>query len=180
MERQNKEDAKMANFREIKSEQITDNVIKLIGKDWMLITAGKMDNFNTMTASWGGLGNLWNSPVCFCFVRPQRYSFLFMEREENFTLTFFDEAYRKALTFCGTKSGRDVDKVAETGLTPLSGTTGAVYFEEARLVLECRKLYTQDLLAENFVDASLVKAHYAAGDFHRLYVGEIVRCLVRE
>lgn len=169
----------MSNFREIKPEQIVDNVIKLIGKDWMLITAGKASDFNTMTASWGGLGNLWNGPVCFVFVRPQRYTFQFMERDTHFTLSFFDESYRKALTFCGTKSGRDVDKVAATGLTPATGVTDGVYFEEARLVLECRKLYAQDFAAENFIDASIVKAHYAAQDFHRLYVGEIVRCLVR-
>ncbi|MGC9395333.1 MAG: flavin reductase family protein [Anaerolineae bacterium] len=169
----------MNEFREIKPEAITDNVIKLIGKDWMLITAGTLARFNPMTASWGGVGNLWNLPVTFAFVRPQRYTFPLMETGTYYTLSFFDEAYREALNFCGTKSGRDVDKVAATGLTPVEGITGAVYFAEARLVLECRKVYAQDLKGENFVAPELIDRHYAARDFHRMYVGEIVHCLVQ-
>ena len=170
----------MGKFREVKPDQITDNVIKLIGKDWMLITAGTLAKFNMMTASWGGMGNLWNGPVAFAFVRPQRYTFPLMEENAHFTLTFYDDGYRDVLNFCGTQSGRDVDKVAATGLTPVQGITGAVYFAEARLVLECRKVYAQDLKGENFVVPGMVDKFYAARDFHRLYVGEIVRCLVRE
>ncbi len=170
----------MNTFKEIQPTQLSDNVIKLIGQDWMLITAGTMDKFNMMTASWGGIGNLWGLPVSFSFVRPQRYTFGFMEAGTYFTLSFYPETYRPALNFCGTKSGRNVDKVASTGLTPRAGETGAVYFDEARLVLECRKLYAQDLTRDAFVDTELISKHYAAGDFHRLYVGEIVHCLWRE
>ena len=146
----------------------------------MLITAGTMAKFNMMTASWGGMGNLWNGPVAFCFVRPQRFTFPLMEANAHFTLTFYDvDVYRDVLNFCGTKSGRDVDKVAATGLTPVEGSTGAVYFAEARLALECRKVYAQDLKGEHFAVPGMVDKFYAARDFHRLYVGEIVRCLVR-
>jgi len=169
----------MSEFREIKPEAITDNVIKLIGKDWMLITAGPLAGFNPMTASWGGIGNLWNLPVTFAFVRPQRYTFPLMEAGTHYTLSFFAEDYREALNFCGTQSGRDVDKVAETGLTPVEGVTGAVYFAEARLVLECRKVYAQNLKAENFVAPELIGKHYAARDFHQMYIGEIVHCLIQ-
>lgn len=85
----------------------------------MLVTAGNAEKFNMMTASWGGLGFLWNRPVAFVFIRPQRYTFDFVERNEGFTLSFFGEEYRKVLQLCGTKSGREIDKVAETKLTPL-------------------------------------------------------------
>ncbi len=167
-------------FHEIDPLELEEKVISLIGKEWMLITAGNEDKYNPMTASWGGLGFLWNRPVAFVVVRPQRYTYELIEVSPTFTLTFYGAAHRDALTYCGSYSGRDVDKVAETGLTPVTGATGAVYFEEARLVLECRKLYAQDLKETSFIDTGLVDQHYAARDFHRLYVGEIVRVLKRE
>ena len=129
----------MFNFKEISPNEIRDNPFKLIGKDWMLVTAGDKSKFNTMTASWGGVGILWNKPVAFTFIRPQRYTFEFTEQGEYYTLSFFDEEYRKALNFCGTKSGRDYDKVKETGLTPVF-SEDAPYFGEAKLVLVCKKL----------------------------------------
>lgn len=164
----------MSDLQPITVYELTDNVFQLIDRDWMLITAGPPGHFNTMTASWGGLGELWNRPVCFCFVRPQRYTFQFMEQYSTFTLTFFDERYRAALNFCGSRSGRDVDKAAATGLTPVPGETGAVYFAEARLILECRKLYAQDLDPAGFLDLTLREQVYPHRDYHRMYVGEIL------
>lgn len=166
-------------FQEIEPAEITDNVFTSIGEQWMLITAGGQPDFNTMTASWGGMGHLWNRDVAFIFVRPQRYTFGYTEDNETFTLSFFEAEYRDALQYCGTHSGRNVDKIEQTGLTPAVGTTGAVYFEEARLVLECRKLYAQDLNASSFIDTDIREDVYAADDFHRMYVGEIVRVLER-
>ncbi len=166
------------NFKQITPEQLTDNPFKLIGKDWMLITGGTPDNFNTMTASWGGLGVLWERKVAFCFIRPTRYTYEFVERSENFTLSFFTEQYRKALTFIGTHTGRDTDKLKETGLTPVK-EGGHVYFNEARLVLACRKLYFQDIIPDRFLD-SAINDMYPLKDYHRMYVGEIVKCLVNE
>ncbi len=168
----------MSAFVPIKPEDIRDNVFKLIGSDWMLITAGTRDFFNMMTASWGGLGVLWNKNIAICFIRPQRYTYDFMERSEHFTLSFFGEAYREALNLCGSKSGRQVDKAAATGLTAVVGETGAVYFAEARLVLECRKIYFQDLDPTHFLDLSIHK-NYPSRDYHRMYLGEIVRCLAQ-
>ena len=104
-------------FVEITPAQIAENAFKAISKDWMLITAGTLASYNTMTASWGGWGHLWGRDVCFCVIRPQRHTFGFMEQASHFTLSFFDEAYRSALDFCGSRSGRDVDKAAATGLT---------------------------------------------------------------
>lgn len=166
-------------FSETPVEQLTDNPFRLIGKDWMLITAGTLESWNTMTASWGGLGILWNKPVAFAFIRPTRHTFGFAERNDRFTLSFFDETHRDALTLCGTKSGRDTDKAKETGLVPVAGSPGTVYFEQARLVLECRKLHAQDLDPDGFIDPAIHDT-YQDEDFHRMYVGEVFRCLVRD
>ena len=109
-------------FREISVEELKDNPFTLINKDWMLITAGNEKSHNTMTASWGGVGELWGKYVSTIYVRPQRYTLEFVEREDYYSLCFFGPEYRQALNFCGTKSGRDFDKDKETGLTPASTT----------------------------------------------------------
>ncbi|OPX95209.1 MAG: Flavoredoxin [Syntrophorhabdus sp. PtaB.Bin006] len=162
-------------LKEISPEVIMDNTFKLIGKDWMLVTAGTDVSFNMMTAAWGGLGVLWDKKICFCVIRPTRYTYAFMEKSEDFTLSFFEEQYRDALTYCGTKSGKDVDKIAQTGLTPVFDN-GIIYFGEARLVMVCRKIYTQDIVPDNFLDPEMDK-FYPKKDYHRMYVGEIRRCL---
>jgi len=166
-------------FKKVDPEDIRDNVFKLIGADWMLITAGTVDSYNTMTASWGGLGVIWNKKVCMCVVRPQRHTRQFMDRADTFTLTFFEEKYRLALELCGTKSGRDIDKAAATGLTPVAGDLpGTTRFAQARLVLECKKIYYQDLDPGNFLDPA-IGGLYPENDYHRMYLGEIVNCFVR-
>ena len=167
----------MAEFKELAPSQITDNVFELIGKDWALVTAGDSESFNTMTISWGGMGIMWNKPVTFTFIRPQRHTFGFLENNGYFSLSFFDESYRKALSFCGSHSGRDVDKVKETGLTPAFTEDGVPYFEEARLVLVCKKLYGQFLGEESVVEEA-VKGNYN-NDYHKMYVSEIVKALCK-
>ena len=164
----------MQDFTTIKPTEITDNVFKLLDKDWMLVTAGSMDDFNTMTASWGHLGILWHMPIAIAYIRPQRYTFEFANRFEDYTLSFFTEAYRPALQLCGSKSGRDCDKMAETGLTPIQTDRGNVIYQEARLVLECRKVYEDDIKKNNFLDHEIIRKNYPKEDFHRFYMGEIV------
>ena len=168
----------MSSFLEISPLEIRKNPIDLIGKKWMLITAGTPDKFNTMTASWGGWGELWFKPVAFIFVRPQRYTYEFLEKEPFFTLSFFDATLQPKLKFCGTHSGREIDKATECGFLPVATQNGSVYFEEAQLVLECKKLYFQDLDPAHFLDKSISK-HYPNNDFHRMYIGEIERALIR-
>lgn len=167
-------------FRNADPAQLQENAIHLIGQDWMLVTAGTLVDFNTMTASWGGLGELWSRQVAFIFVRPQRYTYQFLERSEHFTLSFFTETYREALNFCGIHSGRNVDKMEATDLTPVETDMGAVTFKEARLVLVCRKVYAQDLRGDHFTVPDIDAEIYPRKDYHRWYVGEIVRCLTRE
>ena len=152
-----------------------EDIFNLIGKQWMLVTAGNQERFNTMTASWGGIGWLWNKPVAFVFVRPERYTHEFIEANERFTLSFYGENFRKALQLCGSKSGRDTDKVAATGLTPVTLESGAITFAEARLTLDCRKLFKTSMEEANFIDKELVENWYGGshGGFHDLCVVEI-------
>ena len=167
----------MSEFKRISPEEINDNPFKLIGKDWGLVTGGTKDGFNTMTISWGGIGVMWNKPVAFTFIRPQRYTYEFLEKDDIFTISFYDESYRKALSLCGSKSGRDINKPAETGLTPAFTEEGAPYFEQARLVLVCKKLYAQDLGDEFVTERGAVKGFYGTDDWHRMYVSEIIGVL---
>lgn len=159
-------------FIEVNPEKIDMNVFKSIGTDWMLLTAGVSGHFNTMTASWGGMGVLWNSQVCYCFVRPHRYTFEFIEKYPDFTLSFFNPDYRPALEFCGTHSGQSVDKMAQTGLIPMILPSGAVSFNEASLIFDCIKIYSDDLDPAHFMDPEII-SHYPSNDFHRMYIGRI-------
>jgi flavin reductase (DIM6/NTAB) family NADH-FMN oxidoreductase RutF len=149
-----------------------ENPSKLVAEDWMLVTAGKIERWNTMTASWGGFGELWGMDVAFIFVRPSRYTFSFLEEGDGFTLSFFGEGMRDALNICGSKSGRDVDKAKAAGISPLELAPSRVAFGEARLALACRKLYAQNLDEELFIDPAIA-GNYPQGDIHRLYVGAI-------
>lgn len=159
----------------IQPTDIVENQIKLIGEDWMLISAGDSSDFNTMTASWGGVGFLWNKPVVFVFIRPTRYTYEFVEQRDSFTLSFFDESYRGALRTLGTKSGRDGDKIALSGLTPEFLESGNPTFKEAKLVLECKKLYSDMLKEELFMDKEDMKLWYneVKGGLHKVYVARI-------
>lgn len=163
-------------MRNISPKEITGNPFAMIGDQWMLITAGSGEHCNTMTASWGGLGVLWNTPVATCYVRPQRYTKEFLDREEYFTLTFFGEEHRKALALCGSKSGRDMDKVKECGFTVKTAACGAPYFEQAELVIVCRKRYAQDF-DPAAIPEDVKEKQYPNADYHTMYIGEIVEVL---
>ena len=165
-------------MRKIDPKTLDQNVFSLIGDQWMLITAGTPEHCNTMTASWGGLGVIWGAPSATCYIRPQRYTKEFVDREEYFTLTFFGEEYRKALQLCGSKSGRDVDKVKECGFTVQAAECGAPYFAEAELVLVCRKRFTQPMAEEN-IPQEIREKWYPQKDYHTLYIGEIIDVLAR-
>lgn len=149
-----------------------DGAFRLIGKDWMLLTVKKPDGTaNPMTASWGGLGWLWNRPVIFLFIRPQRYTFELAEATDHLTVSFFGEKYREALRLCGRLSGRDTDKFAAAGLTQ-SELDGVPCPAEADTVLVCRKLFADDLKKAAFLDPALLE-NYTKDDFHRMYICEI-------
>ena len=168
----------MSLFKTVTPKEISDNPFKLIGDDWALVTCGTPEKFNTMTVSWGGVGIMWGKPVVHTFIRPQRYTFEFTEKNEYFSMCFFDEAHRDALKLCGSKSGRYCEKVKETGLTPAFTENGVPYFEEARLVLICKKMYSQFLSEESITDSQSVDKWYN-GDYHKMYISEIVSVLTK-
>lgn len=161
-------------FVSLRSPEIHDP-FSLIGKEKLLVTAGNIEDWNTMTASWGTMGVLWNKNVINVVIRPQRHTYGYFEREEYFTVSVLPEGMEEVYRICGTKSGRDCDKAALTGLKPFS-VGNSVAFEQARLIFLCRKIYVQDLNPEGFLDSS-IHAQYPQKDYHRLYCGEIVDVL---
>lgn len=163
-------------MKKIDLTTLTDNVFNLIGKEWLLITAGDKNGFNTMTASWGCIGWLWNRPVAVVFIRPERYTHLLAEQHDHFTLSFLgngDEA-REIYNLCGSKSGRDCDKIKESGLQPIETESGNIAFTQSRLTLECRKLYKDSIKPECFIDNSISKWYGEKGGYHDAYILEIV------
>ncbi len=167
-------------FSKANPASLKDNFIQAIGDEWMLITAGTPEKFNTMTASWGAIGVFWNKPVAICFIRPTRYTFNFANNNDIFTLSFFTEAERKILQYCGSKSGKDIDKIAYTGLRPLTTENESVSFEQARLIIECRKIYSDDLKPEHFLLTDADIRFYPDKDYHRMFIGEIVNCYLKK
>ena len=167
-------------FKKIDPREMDGNVFQRIGDQWMLVTAGNKNNCNTMTASWGGLGVLWHEYVATAYVRPQRYTKQFMDSEKYFSLSFYGEEYRKALSLCGTKSGRDIDKIKECGFTVEYGVGDTPYFAEAELVLICEKLYADELREEKFMDPSYAGQKYPQKDWHTFYIGKIVEVLKKD
>ncbi len=153
------------------------NPFEKIGEKWMLITAGDEKACNMMTASWGMMGVLWQKNVATIFVRPQRHTFKFLEKNEYFSISFFDEEYRKELLFMGQNSGKDVNKLNNTSLKPIYDQK-APYFEEARDVLVCRKIYNQFITPECFLDSEIDK-EYEAKDYHKVFIGEVEKYLVK-
>lgn len=168
-------------LKAIDMKELKFNPMTLIGKEWMLVSAGNEKSFNTMTAQWGHLGAIWNGdmPTSVIFLRPQRYTRSFVDKEDYYTLSFFDEAYKKDLMYLGTHSGRDEDKLAKTSLTPVFSDE-SVYFKEAKMVLVCRKIYRDKLHEESFIDQDILKKNYPEHDFHYVYIGEIVKAYVDE
>ena len=133
-------------FREIDPKELTGNPFERIGSQWMLVTAGDQNRYNTMTASWGGLGVMWGKNVAYTVIRPQRYTYEFMESNDTYTLSFYGKEYKTALNFCGSKSGRDVDKFAETRLTPQkSRYVKAPGIEESPVNIECKVVEVKEL-----------------------------------
>jgi flavin reductase (DIM6/NTAB) family NADH-FMN oxidoreductase RutF len=153
-----------------------------IGSDWMLLTAGDVSadksNWNTLTASWGALGVLWHMDVAIVFIRPSRHTFQFANASGFFTMSFFDKKYRKVLDLCSSKSGKDIDKAGAAGITPITFDTGfakgAVGFEEAKEVIICQKLYSQDFDPAKIAGTPEMERHYNGKDYHRMFIGKVL------
>ncbi len=154
---------------------VKENLVKLIADDWALVSAGDKTDWNTMTISWGGVGELWGKDVVFAFIRPQRYTKEFMDKSDYFTVSFFDDQFKDALKICGTKSGRDCDKISMAGLTA-EYDGEAVFPAQAKLVIKCRKIAVQKMDNSGFIDET-IESNYKSGDYHFIYIGEIEKIL---
>ena len=175
-------------MNKITAEELNENPFKLIDKDWMLITAEKEGRTNMMTASWGGLGILWGKKVATIYIRRSRFTKGFVDDGDSFSLCVLGEEYRKQLSYCGTASGRNEDKIAASGLTvehsdfESDGNNFSVpYFAESRLVLVCKKLYAQEMKPECFTKygKDIPSKMYADDNWHTIYVAEIEQVLVK-
>ncbi|MFQ9616433.1 MAG: flavin reductase [Clostridium butyricum] len=163
-------------MKEIKHENFQENAFKMIGKDWLLITAEKYGKVNTMTASWGGVGVLWNKKVAYIFIRPQRYTKEFVDFSDRLSVCVLPNSYRKELAYLGNVSGKDEDKISNANLK-VQKYEDVPYFDEARLTLICRKLYAQDLKEEYFIEKDIIDKWYPEKDYHTMYVVEIEKIL---
>jgi len=164
------------NLKPIAVKDFSPRIFHLFDEQWLLLACGDFSkkHFNAMTISWGSIGIIWNRPFVQVAVRPSRYTFEFMNRYDTFTVSAFQEEYRDALNLLGSTSGRDGDKITGSGVTPVaSHNVGSPGFAEAELVLECRKLFWQDIDNRHFVDAGIEK-HYPEKDYHRMFFGEVV------
>lgn len=161
-------------FKEIAPAKIKENAIEMIRDEWMLISVGDQNEHNMMTASWGFIGEMWGKDCAIAAIRPTRHTYTLIEKADTFALCFMGDN-REVHGVCGSKSGRDIDKVSETGLTPIFDND-TMYFEEARMVIICKKIYADDLKPDNFIDKSNAEKWYN-DDYHRLYFGEILKVL---
>jgi flavin reductase (DIM6/NTAB) family NADH-FMN oxidoreductase RutF len=161
-------------MNEIKAHDLKLKITDLWSRQWLVLTAGTMHDFNSMTIGWGSVGVMWRKPFVQVVVRPGRYTFEFMEKYSTFTVCAFPEHCRDAVKLLGTTSGRTSDKIKDSGLTVLkSNSIDAPAYEEAELILECRKMYWQDMEPGHFLDTELDN-NYPKKDYHRIYFGEIV------
>ena len=166
-------------FKEITAKEINENIVDLLDSQWGLVTAGDENALNTMTVSWGALGELWGMDMVTVYIRPQRYTVKFLEEKDYFTLSVYPAEMKSIHAVCGSKSGRDVDKVKETGLTPVF-TEKAPFFDEAKLVLVCKKVAKGEFAPEQFIDENIVGDNYPQNDFHYIYYGKIEKVLIKE
>lgn len=173
-----KQEKKMSEFHEINPDKFIQSPFHLIGKVWQLICAESDGKVNAMTASWGGLGVMWGKNVAYIVLRPQRYTKELVDKAETFSLSFFGDCFRDMLTYMGTTSGRNEDKIAQSGLTVLyDGKTP--YFEEATAVMLCKKMYAQKMSPDCFIDLAAREKWYPEKDYHTIYIAEIEKILLK-
>lgn len=169
------------NLHPMDFKTLTPEIFQVFGTQNALLTAGDRNGCNTMTIGWCQLGRLWSIPVCTVYVRPERYTYQFMESHDYFTVSVMPLSHKQTtMQVCGTQSGRDIDKVKECGLTLRYGTGDAPFFDEAEWVLVCRKLYAQDLQESCVLQGESILRHYGAkGGWHRVYTGEVVEAYTK-
>ncbi|MDE6953319.1 MAG: flavin reductase family protein [Erysipelotrichales bacterium] len=165
-------------FQKIEIKDLKMNPFVSIGKEWMLITAGDETKVNTMTASWGGVGVLWNENVVSAYIRPQRYTKKFVDEQQCFSLSFFNGNYKKELGILGSVSGKDSDKIKDVDFH-VTYLDGVPTFEEASFVFIVEKIYEDILKTDCFIDKSLDEKNYPNQDYHTIYIAKIKAVYVK-
>ena len=163
-------------INEIPVQAFSINTFSSWDNNWFVLSCGdlKKGQYNAMTVAWGGFGSMWSLPMALVVVRPSRYTFQFLNQFDTFTLCAFPESLKPALNLIGTKSGRDGDKIQESGLTPVAAKiVDAPVYEQAELIVECKKMYWDDFKPEHFLNSDIDK-RYPNGDYHRMVIGEIL------
>ncbi|MCX8058236.1 MAG: flavin reductase [Spirochaetes bacterium] len=179
----------MDKFKEINFYDFSFKVFDYIDNKWALIVVGNEKNNNCMTASWLSLGILWNYPIVNVFIRPTRYTYTIFEKSNFFSVSFFDDNFKDKLEYCGMKSGRLENKFdkckfnlnfysVEDKLNFVKNIR-IPFVEESKILFLCEKIYFQDLDNKNFLDSEIEK-HYNNNDYHRMYVGRILKIFIRE
>ena len=165
-------------MKKVNQKEVLDNPINEFATKWALVTARKKDGtFNMCTLSWGSIGELWSNDVVTIYVKPIRFTDSFLQEDAFFTITFFDDDHKKDLAICGSKSGRDIDKVKETNLIPIVLENG-ITFEGFRRVYVCKKIYQAPFVKEGFVDSNdIINRYYEDEPFHNIYIGKILEVL---
>lgn len=168
----------MHTFQPMPIDLIEMNPFTKFGKEWALITAGNKQNANAMTISWGGVGVLWGKNVAFIFVRDSRYTKELLDANDFFSITFLSEAYRDSLNYCGSHSGRDMNKIENAGLT-LATRHSIPYIDEGNFILLCEKMSATRLTEDSFLKPKIMDKWYADGDMHTMYIAEIIDVMAR-
>ena len=133
------------------------------------------DKVNTMTIAWGGINFVWHEKVFVAYVRYTRNTFEMLNNTDEFTISIpLSNQLKKELAFCGTKSGRDVDKIEECNFTLIEGRTiNTPIISECEMHYECKVIYKQAMEPGN-IKADILKRYYANSNFHVIFYGEIV------
>ena len=167
-------------LQSIDIKDLTDNAVSLFADNWFVVTAGNENDFNQMTISWGALGIIWGHPSATIYIRNTRHTYPYLKENRYFTLCAFDEEHRDKVLFIGSNSGRDINKVEATGLTPKTTELGSVYYDEARLVIECEKVYFNEIIPANILIEEGQKMYEGNDDFHEMFIGKIVNVWERK
>ena len=150
-------------------------VMTKLRRDGLLLASTKRSGeSNLMTIGWGVMGMIWRTPKFLVLVRPSRYTYEFIEDSGEFTVNVPTPEMAQFVEFCGTHSGRDVDKLAEFDVATTPGQkVNSITVDDCPIVYECRVAFKSDIVPEALA-SEIPPRYYADGDFHRVYFGEIL------
>ena len=169
-------------YEAVEAEDFDENIFKLVGKDFTVITAGETPN--SMVASWGGAGIMFNKPVTWNFLRANRFTLEKIRETGTYTMCYFPDRYKGDIMQFGTKSGRNTDKMAKTKLTSMITPDGYPAYAEAKIIIECKLIAASTVSKEEFYTEEakkfLQEGFDNAKDWHKLVYGEITKIYIKK